>query len=159
PRRKVLSVRTVRIPSIWGSLPMRSRKSRITRRHFLASTAAAAAAPLIVPASALGGDPKKQAAGERITLGFIGMGTQGRGLLGGFLGQKDVQVVAVCDVDTTRRENARKTVEGRYAADIKSGTYKGCAAFTDFRELLGRKDINAVVIATPDHWHAIPVME
>jgi predicted dehydrogenase len=62
-------------------------------------------------------------------------------------------------VDTTRRENAKKMVEDRYAKDEKKGTYKGCDAYVDFHELVGRKDIDAVVIATPDHWHAIPALE
>jgi predicted dehydrogenase len=133
--------------------------SRLTRRQFVQGVGVTAAAlPLIVPRTALG-DEKKAAAGERIGLGVIGVGTQGRGLMGGFLGQKDVQVLAVCDVDTTRRENGRKTVEERYGQQIKSGQYKGCAIYNDFRELLARKDIDAVVIATPDHWHAIPVIE
>lgn len=73
----------------------------------------------------------------------------------GFLGRNNVRVLAVCDVDTTRRENARKTVETRYAARITAGEYKGCDTYNDFRELLARKDIDAVVIATPDHWHAL----
>jgi predicted dehydrogenase len=133
-------------------------KRRMNRRQFLGTSMAAAAAPLIISSSALG-DERKKPASERLNLGFIGVGKQGRGLLGGFLSQKDVQVVAVCDVDTNRRQNARKMVEDRYAAQIKSGQYRGCAAFNDFRELLARKDINAVVIATPDHWHAIPVLE
>src|SRR5262245_58147752 len=138
---------------------MASSRTRTTRRKFLAHTALGAAAlPLIVPASALGGEQKPPAS-ERITLGFIGVGTMGRGLLGNFLGQKDVQVVAVCDVDSNRRESARKTVEQRYGDQMKSGQYKGCAAFNEFRDLLARKDINAVVIATPDHWHAIPALE
>src|SRR5262249_11096748 len=68
-------------------------------------------------------------------------------------------VVAVCDVDTTRRESAKQTVEKRYAEQQKSGQYKGCTTYNDFRELVARKDIDAVVIATPDHWHAIPVLE
>jgi predicted dehydrogenase len=133
-----------------------SRQHILTRRQFVQrTTAAALAAPLFVPASALGKEDKAPAS-ERLTLGFIGMGTQNRGHLGHFLGQKDVQVVAVCDVDTTRRENAKKMVETRYG---NNGPYKGCAAFVDFRELLARKDIDAVVIATPDHWHAIPVID
>src|SRR5207253_7897685 len=97
-------------------VPMSTRG--ISRRRFLQSTAAmAAAAPLIVHGSALG-LAQQPAASERITLGFIGMGTQGRGLLGRFMGQKDApQVLAVCDVDTNRRDAARKTVEARYAAE------------------------------------------
>jgi predicted dehydrogenase len=131
----------------------------ITRREFVRGAAAAAVSlPLLGPGSAPA-KPARVPANERLTLGFIGMGTQNRGLLGGFLGQADVQVLAVCDVDTTRREHAKKTVETRYAEQVKSGAYKGCAAYNDFRELLARKDIDAVVIATPDHWHAIPVLE
>jgi predicted dehydrogenase len=138
---------------------MTTHKKGITRRDFIHRAAATAVAlPIIVPSTALG-DAKKAPASERLTLGFIGMGTQNRGHLGHFLAQKDVQVVAVCDVDTTRREHAKKTVEERYGKEEKNGSYKGCAAYNDFRDLLGRKDIDAVVIATPDHWHAIPVLE
>jgi predicted dehydrogenase len=137
---------------------MSTRSSRISRRRFLGGAAATAAVPLIVSSSALG-DEKRPAASERITLGFIGVGTQGRGLLGGFLGQRDVQVQAVCDVDTNRRENARKIVEQRYAPQMKKGQYRGCGVYSDYRQLLARKDIEAVVIATPDHWHAILVIE
>lgn len=81
------------------------------------------------------------------------MGKMNSGHLGNFLGRESVQIVAVCDVDTNRRENAKKKVEEAYGK--KAGAeYKGCAAYNDFRELLARKDIDAVVIATPDHWHA-----
>jgi predicted dehydrogenase len=90
-------------------------------------------------------------------MGFIGVGTQGRGLLGGFLNKKDVQVLAVCDVDTTRRDHSKKTVEDYYAQKNQTD-YKGCAAYRDFRDLIARKDIDAVCIATPDHWHAYPVV-
>jgi len=138
---------------------MSKRNTGLTRREALKGAAlAAASVPMIVPSSALG-DDKKAAASERITLGFIGMGTQNRGHLGHFLGQKDVQVVAVCDVDTTRREAARKTVDQRYADKIKSGEYKGCYSYFDFHDIIERKDIDAVVIATPDHWHAIVCLE
>jgi predicted dehydrogenase len=127
----------------------------ITRRSFLAG---AAAAPLVL-SRAPAADEKKDAPSERLGLGFIGLGTMARGHLNFYLGARECQVLAVCDVDQTRREAAKKTVESRYAEATKSGTYKGCADYADFRELLARKDIDAVVIATPDHWHAIPALE
>jgi predicted dehydrogenase len=129
-----------------------------TRRSFLKATASTVGGAFVLSA-ALGDDKKVVQPSERLTLGFIGMGTMNRGHLNWFLGQKDVQVVAVCDVDTTRREHAQQTVEKRYGKAAKSGSYKGCAAFNDFRDLLKRTDIDAVVIATPDHWHAIPAIE
>ncbi len=79
----------------------------------------------------------------------------GRYHLSSSLGLPDVQVVAVCDVVEERRESARKMVEDRYAKD-KKANFKGCKTFNDFRELLALKEVDAVVIATPDHWHAIP---
>lgn len=94
-------------------------------------------------------------ASERITVGMIGIGAMGRPHLDRLLGFEDVQVVAVCDVEKTRRETARAQVEKRYAARQKDGVFKGCAAYTDFRELIARKDIDAVVIATPDHMHVM----
>ena len=132
---------------------MTSPNQGISRRDFL-TTAAAASLPVLLPRVATG-DDKKTAANERLALGFIGIGTQMRGHLNFFLGQKDTQVVAVCDVDTTRREAGKQQVEQRYAQEQKSGQYKGCAASNDFREIVNRKDIDAVVIATPDHWHAL----
>lgn len=86
-------------------------------------------------------------------MGFVGLGKQAHGLLRNFLG-RETQVLAVCDVDTSRREDAKKIVEGHYAKQAGSG-YKGCDATGKFEELVARKDIDAVVIATPDHWHAI----
>lgn len=65
------------------------------------------------------------------------------------------QLLAVCDVDATRREEGRKTVEEIYASQTASGTYRGCQAYNDYREILARADIDAVVIVTPDHWHAL----
>src|SRR4051794_21114455 len=109
-------------------------KRPISRRSFLQT---AAAAPLVIPRTTLG-DDKKEPANSRLGLGVIGMGTMARGHLGYFLGQKDVQVLAICDVDTTRREAAKKTVEDKYAADVKSGIYKGCKTYSDFRELLAQ---------------------
>lgn len=125
------------------------------RRRFLASAAASAAmaSHFSLQARAF------QSPSDRLRLGFIGVGKMNSGHLGHFLGQKDCQVLAVCDVDTTRREAAKATVEKRYADATKSGTYKGCMAAVDYREILARPDIDAVVIATPDHWHAIAAID
>jgi predicted dehydrogenase len=118
-----------------------------TRRSFLA---AAAATPLLLTRSTAA------AANDKLTLGFIGVGTMGRGHLGGFLNRKDVEVVAVCDVVKERLDSAKEMTEKKYAERMKSGEYKGTKAFNDFRELLAVPGLDAVVIATPDHWHAIP---
>jgi predicted dehydrogenase len=107
-------------------------KSRINRRQFIKRISGAAVAgfgiPYIVSSSSLG-EGGATAAGDRITLGFIGVGMQGRGLLWAFLQQPSCRVVAICD------------------------------AYGDFRELLARKDIDGVVIATPDHWHSVMAIE
>lgn len=129
---------------------MKTRTST-TRRRFLQTTTAAVAAPFILPSHVWAAETKPN---DRITLGFIGVGTQGRGLLGGFLGRKQTQTVAVCDVVAERTEASRARVEEHYAKEKAGGTYKGCTGYGDFRELLARPDIDAVVIATPDHWHA-----
>jgi predicted dehydrogenase len=122
-----------------------------TRRHFLKQTAAlalsAAAFPSLVPASALG-KSGAVAANNRIGVGCIGVGPQGRGDMGNFLNQKDAQVVAVCDVKTDQLELARAAVNGKYQNN-------DCATYGDFRELVARKDIDAFLIATPDHWHVL----
>jgi len=124
----------------------------LTRRRFLKSTSVAVAAPFILPSHIWSAETQPN---DRITLGHIGMGTQNRGLMGGFLGRGDCQVVAVCDVEANRTDAAVKTVNDRYAKAREAGAYKGCDGYGDFRELLARRDIDAVVIATPDHWHAL----
>ena len=116
-----------------------------------------AVAPYIVPATALGAGGAV-APSNRITLGCIGVGRMGVGDMRELLGFKEVQVVAVCDVDANRTEAARKTVDDRYADDTASGAYKGCAKYGDYRELIARDDIDAVSIVTPDHWHVIPAI-
>jgi predicted dehydrogenase len=129
-----------------------SSSRHFTRRRFLkVASASAFAAPLILRSNVLGAD----APSNRITLGFIGMGRQNRSLLGSFLRLAGTQVLAVCDVDRTRRDHAQKMVNDHYAARTGQGAHGSCAGYDDFRELLARKDIDAVVIATPDHWHAI----
>jgi myo-inositol 2-dehydrogenase/D-chiro-inositol 1-dehydrogenase len=134
--------------------------SRRSLLHQAAGAAAAAlAAPSIVPARLLGAGGAVPPA-SRIGVGLIGTGRQVfHANLPWFLGSKEVQVVAVCDVDSWRLERAKKMVEDAYAAAGPGGPYKGCLAFRDFRELLARKDIDAVMISTPDHWHAFMAVE
>ena len=112
---------------------------RLTRRGLLKG--AAAAAPYVITTAALGA-PDKAPASERVTLGHIGVGNRGRGLLGGFLNCKDAQSVAASDCYKDRREGVAAGIKGK--------------AYADFRKLLARKDIDAVVVATPDHWH-VPI--
>jgi len=142
----------------------------MTRRQFLRETTTALgtalAVPSIIPASALGRNGA-MAPSERITMGFIGVGTQGGGHLlggawtyvaGGYAGRKDVQVLAVCDVWRDRRERAAQRVNDHYSEIFGKGNYKACEAYSDFRQVLARSDIDAVLIATPAHWHATMVV-
>jgi len=116
------------------------------------------AAPWIIPSSARGTDGNA-APSNRIGVGLIGKGLMGSGHLHRLVGDRDVQVLAVCDVDRLRCEEGKHRVEETYAAERSSGTYRGCAAYNDYRELLARVDIDAVVIVTPDHWHALQAID
>ena len=117
-----------------------------TRRDFLKSSTTAIAAPLVLPAHLLSG---ANTPSNRVTTAHIGVGGQGSGLLRGFLGVDNCQVLAVCDPFRDRRESRAEMVDARY------GT-KGCKAYNDFREVLARDNIDAIVVATPDHWH-VPI--
>lgn len=123
-------------------------------RRGLLKNLSALALPTFLPGRAVCGAGRLPPS-ERITLGFIGVGVMGRGHLTWFLKYPDVQVLAVCDVDSWRRENARQMVHSAYAAEQPDGTYRGCAAYNDLRELLDRPDIDAVVISTGDNWHGV----
>jgi predicted dehydrogenase len=128
------------------------RRAACSRREFLKRfSAAAVAAPYVLSSPAWGRNPPS----ERITLGLIGIGNQGGGHLGNLVNHADFQILAVCDVDRTKRENARKVVEGAYAAQREAGAYRGCDLYNNFEDLLARDDLDAVLIAVPDHWHAI----
>ena len=131
-------------------LTMNPNTRTTARRTFLKSGLAATAAPFLLPSRVWAADGSPNA---KIRMAFIGTGKQNGGLMRGFMGNMDeVQVMAVCDVDTTRREHAKKTVLDFYAS---KGRTEKIDAYNDFREVLARKDIDAVCIATPDHWHAI----
>lgn len=130
-------------------------RHRLTRRDMLSRTAlsaAAVAAPWVIPSSALGRDGTV-APSERITVGSIGVGMMGRGHFRLFTEQEDVQLVALSDVDSWRREHSTQVVERAYGARQPSGLFHGFQAYNDFRELLDRDDIDAVIIATGERWH------
>ena len=134
-----------------------SEQTGMSRRTFLKSAVAATAAPYMITSAALGA-PGRTPASERITMGLIGSGGQGTGVMRGFIHHATSQVLAVCDVDKGRR-TAVKAWVNKFYADRKNAAYKGCDDTGDFRQLLARKDIDAVIIGTPDHWHAIPTIE
>ncbi len=119
----------------------------LTRRDVLKrSLAVGAAVPWFVPASVRGA-AGRAAPSERITLGVIGVGPRATYNLGGILPQEDCQCVAVCDVQASRREEGKQLVDAHYGNG-------DCAVYRDFRELLARPDVDAVMIATGDNWHA-----
>lgn len=141
-----------------------------TRRQFISTAAAAVAAPTIIPSSVLGGETK-DAASERISIGVIGVGGRGFANMNGLMRLPDTQITTVCDVDTLHygkhegrvgnpmgRDAAKLSVESYYSKQ-KGSNYKGCDTYADYRELCARDDIDAVVVATPDHWHALAALE
>jgi len=132
---------------------MAKKSAQLHRRRFLKTSLAASSAimaPTIIPSSALGRDGAV-APSERIVLGGIGIGRRGEYDLGCFLEQKDVQFAAVCDVKQNRREAVKKIADKQYGN-------QDCDMHRDFRELLDRKDIDAVLIATGPNWHGTVAM-
>lgn len=129
-------------------------KKKISRRQFLRRaggvTAGAIAFPYFVSSSALGRGGRP-APSDRIVMGCIGMGGQGTGDMRGFLGKREAQVVAVCDVDKKHRDQAKKIVDEKYGNS-------DCKTYLDFRDLIERKDIDALLLALPDQWHSIPAI-
>ena len=119
----------------------------ITRRNFLARSGVALAVPAFVPSSALGKNGSVPPS-EKIVLGAIGIGPRGTYVLSRMLDEPDVRFVAVCDVQASRRQAVQAMAREKYGSD-------DCAAYIDMHELLAREDIDAVLIATGDHWHAL----
>jgi predicted dehydrogenase len=126
-------------------------KKKIDRRRFLKEAtgiaAGAMAFPYIVPSAALGKDGGV-APSNRIVMGFIGTGGRGSSLMRNFMGRREAQPVAVCDVKRPRRDRAMSMVNKRYGKNV-------CTAYNDFRELCARSDIDAVVVGSTDHWHVL----
>ncbi len=140
-----------------------AQTTRVSRRGFMKAAAATVAMPYIIPSSALGADGHVSPS-ERICMGFIGIGGQGGGHLfggawtyipGGYLAREEVQVLGICDIRRDVRENGTRRVNDAYGKKAASGGYQSCKAYNDFRELIARDDIDAVLIGTPIHWHAI----
>ncbi len=148
--------------------------SPLTRRRFLQSASGAATAalttPAILPSSILG--QNRAAPGNRITIGVIGLGAMGTTNLKDFLSRDDTQIVALCDVDREHhRDNppgkgpaygldpSKRLVDKHYAEQSGKGSFAGPDTCSDFREVCARDDIDAIVVATPDHWHALCTLE
>jgi len=121
----------------------------ISRRWFLGGAGAALMLPHVVSASARGADDRV-APNDRITVGIIGCGCMGRGHVQRMATSAEAQVLAVCDVDRLRVENAKVTVD----QSQNQSTAGGCSVYNDYQELLSRDDVDAVVVVTPDHWHS-----
>jgi len=127
----------------------------VSRRTFLKSTVATV--PTVVAATAFA-SPTRAAPNDRLTVAIIGCGKMANNYhIPQLLNQPDVQVVAVCEVDKTRREHAERRVNEKYSQGKRD--FKGCDTYVDFRKVIARDDIDAVCIATPDHWHATPIIE
>src|SRR5207247_5101018 len=130
---------------------MKPINPKISRRRFIATTAAAVAAPTIIPASALGA-AGRPAPSERITMGVVGWGMQGRSNTGSFMRESDCQVVATCNIDKKHLEASVNAINGHYKN-------QDCKTYHDYREMMARTDIDAVMLAVPDHWHELVATE
>jgi len=132
-------------------------KSTTSRRNFIRNTTFAIGGLTIVPRHVLGRG--FMAPSDKINLGFIGLGKQSNGLANSFLTHTEAQIVAGCDVWSTKREWFEQLIEKKYAEKRSAQNYKGVQTYLDYNELLERKDIDAVVIVTPDHWHALQAID
>ena len=140
----------------------------LSRRGFLSGASAVAAMPLLIQSGCISAKgAKRPLPSQRINVGFIGYGTMGHDNMGNFLNNDSVQVVGICDPNREAplygynaerlggRDPGMRRVNEFYAQQTGKAAYRGCKTFTDFRELLNMPDLDAVVIATPDHWHAV----
>lgn len=134
------------------------KENSMNRRNFVGKAATALAGITILPRYVLGGTrpdgSRYIAPSDIISLGFIGTGKQGKGLINSFLGTNESRIVAISEVYKAKAQLALERIKTNYEKNPQLGTYSEVPVYTDFRELLARKDVDAVVIATPDHWHA-----
>ncbi len=134
------------------------KENSMNRRNFVGKAATALAGITILPRYVLGGTrpdgSRYIAPSDIISLGFIGTGKQGKGLINSFLGTNECRIVAISEVYKAKAQLALERIKTNYEKNSQLGTYSEVPVYTDFRELLARKDVDAVVIATPDHWHA-----
>ena len=135
-----------------------SPKNNINRRSFVGQTTKAAAAFMFVPRFVLGGKNVHgipyTAPSDMISLGFIGAGKQAKSLAGSFINTGEARIVALSEVYPGKAELTMDKIKATYLKNPTLGVYSDMPVYTDFRELLERKDVDAVVISTPDHWHA-----
>ena len=137
--------------AVIDSMKSTAAGSPVSRRQFLASTGAALAAPLIVPASVLGADGHT-APSERVVMGAVGYGGQGPWNTDELMKDPVCQMVAACDLDKGHLNHAVKIINAHYDNE-------DCRGYADYRELMARTDIDAVMLAVPDHWHALVATE
>ena len=142
-------------------MPNPPQLQRPTRRQFLRSAAATAAAvgfPTIIPGTALGLGGSVSPS-NRITMGFIGMGKMAQGHHGSFLRDKGVHILGICDVERNRREIFSNRTNKEYGRRFDKENYDACKDYNDFRDICARTDIDAMLIATPNQWHALAAVE
>ena len=146
-------------------LPLKNMKTKpnTSRRRFLAGAAGAIAAPTIIPSSVLG----KDAPSNRVQMGFVGMGNRGRGVMTALANHEKAQGIAVCDLHKAYKAPNGGNDQGldqgvmllNKANAKKGGSETGVKGYADYREMIAKEKLDAIMVATPDHWHALVCME